>query len=29
MNLEIYTPYARAPGMLLHRNGMFTIGKLK
>ena len=29
INWEIYTPYAGAAGMLLLRNGKFTIGKLK
>jgi hypothetical protein len=29
INWEIYTPYAGAAGMLLHINGMFTMGKLK
>ena len=29
INREIYTPYAGAAGMLLLRNGKFTIGKLK
>ena len=28
INWEIYTPYAGAAGMLLLRNGKFTIGKL-
>ena len=26
---EIHTPYANAPGMLLHINGKYTIVKLK
>ena len=29
INWKIYTPYAGAAGMLLLRNGKFTIGKLK
>ena len=29
INWEIYTPYAGDAGMLLLRNGKFTIGKLK
>ena len=29
INWEIYTPYAGATGMLVLRNGKFTIGKLK
>jgi hypothetical protein len=29
INLEIYTPYAGASGMLLHKDGKFTMGKLK
>ena len=29
INLEIFTPYAGAAGMLLHINGKFTMGKLK
>ena len=29
INWEIYTPDAGAAGMLLLRNGKFTIGKLK
>ena len=29
INWEIYAPYAGAAGMLLLRNGKFTIGKLK
>ena len=28
INWEMYTPYAGAAGMLLHKNGKFTIGKL-
>jgi hypothetical protein len=27
INLEIYTPYTGAAGMLLHINGKFTMGK--
>jgi len=29
INLEIYTSYAGAAGMLLHINGKFTMGKFK
>ena len=29
INLEIYTPYAGAAGMLLHINGKFTMGKIE
>ena len=29
INFEIYIPYTDADGVSLHRNGKFTIGKIK